>query len=56
MPKHLEISNYTPTAPSTRQPSASSPIKPLASTSSMTSSNTSDIIKMKLQHYSDVEL
>ena len=41
MPKHLEINNYTPTAPRTRQPSASSPITPLASTSSMTSSNTS---------------
>ena len=41
MPKHLEINNYTPTAPRTRQPSASLPITPLASTSSMTSSNTS---------------
>ena len=41
MPKHLELNNYTPTAPRTRQPSASSPITPLASTFSMTSSNTS---------------
>ena len=31
MPKHLEINNYTPTAPRTRQPSASLPITPLAS-------------------------
>lgn len=30
MPKHLEIYNYTSTAPRTRQPSASSPITPLA--------------------------
>ena len=40
MSKHLEIKKCTPTAPRTRQPSASSPITPLASTSSRTSSNT----------------
>ena len=26
MPKHLELNNYTPTAPRTRSPSASSPM------------------------------
>ena len=40
MPKHLEINNYTSTAPRTRHPPASSPITQLASTSSKTVINT----------------
>ena len=51
MPKHLEINNYTPTAPRTRQPSASSPITPLASTSSMTMTLTSSLTEQKSNYW-----